>query len=139
LISVKGEANSLTASLLGLDEAFKLNGEKAVYVAIGDDYASKSLVERVSKSPYLVVQASYESSLTEKADVVLPVTIWSEQEGHYINLDGRLQKAEKAINPPEGVRDHVTVLGEVAKRANLKVETDWQKAVLGRKSSVSLN
>ena len=139
LISVKGESNSLTASLLGLDEAFKLNGEKAVYVALGDDYASRSLVERVSKAPYLVVQACYESNLTEKADVVLPVTIWSEQEGHYINLDGRMQKAEKAVNPPEGVLDNVAVLGEVAKRASIKVKADWQKAVLGRKSSVALN
>jgi predicted molibdopterin-dependent oxidoreductase YjgC len=139
LISVKGEANSLTASLLGLDEAFKLNGEKAVYVALGDDYASKSLVERISKAPYLVVQACYESNLTEKADVVLPVAIWSEQEGHYINLDGRTQKAEKAVNPPENIRDNMAVLSEVAVRTNMKVETDWQKAVLERKSSVSLN
>jgi NADH dehydrogenase/NADH:ubiquinone oxidoreductase subunit G len=84
-------------------------------------------------------QACYESSLTEKADIVLPVTTWSEQEGHYINLDGRMQKAEKAITPPEGVRDHVSVLGEVARRTDVKVEADWQKAVLGRKSSVSLN
>jgi formate dehydrogenase major subunit len=139
LISVKGEANSLTASLMGLDSVFKLNGEKAVYVALGDDYASKSLVERISKAPYLVVQASYESALTEKADIVLPVTIWSEQEGHYINLDGRTQKAQCAVTPPEGVRDHVTVLGEVAMRMNMKVQADWQTAVKERKSSVALN
>ena len=139
LLSVKGESNSMTASLLGLDEAFKLNGEKAVYVAIGDDYVSKSLVERVSKAPYLVVQACYESDLTAKADVILPVTIWSEQEGHYINLDGRMQKAEKAINAPESVLDHVSVFSEIAKRVNMKMETDWQKAVLERKSSISLN
>jgi predicted molibdopterin-dependent oxidoreductase YjgC len=139
LISVKGEANSLTASLLGLDEAFKLNGEKAVYIALGDDYVSKSMVEQLSKVPYLVVQASYESNLTEKADVVLPVTIWSEQEGNYINLDGRMQKAEKAVNPPENIRDNMAVLSEVAIRMNMKVESDWQKAVLGRRSSVSLN
>jgi formate dehydrogenase major subunit len=139
LISVKGEANSLTASLLGLDEAFKLNGEKAVYVALGDDYASRSMVERLSKAPYLVVQASYESDLTGKADVVLPVAIWSEQEGHYINLDGRMQKSEKAVNPLESVLDNVAVFTEVAKRTDMKVESDWQKAVLERKSSVSLN
>jgi formate dehydrogenase major subunit len=139
LISVKGEANSLTASLLGLDEAFKLNGEKAVYVALGDDYASKSMVERLSKAPYLVVQASYESDLTGKADVVLPVSIWSEQEGHFINLDGRMQKSEKAVNPLESVLDNVAVFTEVAKRTDMQVESDWQKAVLERKSSVSLN
>lgn len=139
LISVKGEANSLTASLLGLDSVFKLNGEKAVYVAVGDDYVSKSLVERVSKAPYLVVQACYESELTEKADIVLPITIWSEQEGHYINLDGRMQKAQKALNPPENVRDHVDVFNEVAKRMNMPLKADWKKATLERKSSVTLN
>jgi formate dehydrogenase major subunit len=139
LISLKGESNSLSATLLGLDTAFNLNGQQAVYVALGDDYASKSLVERVSKAPYLVVQASYESSLTEKANIVLPVTIWAEQEGHYINLDGRMQKAEKILNPPENVRDNLAVLNEIAKRANMAIETDWQKAIQKRKSSVALN
>jgi formate dehydrogenase major subunit len=86
-----------------------------------------------------VVQASYESDLTGKADVVLPVSIWSEQEGHFINLDGRMQKSEKAVNPLESVLDNVAVFTEVAKRTDMQVESDWQKAVLERKSSVSLN
>ena len=139
LISIKGEANSLTATLLGLDETFSLNGQQAVYVALGDDYASKSLVERTSKAPYLVVQASYESTLTEQADVVLPVTIWAEQEGTYINLEGHAQKAEKALTPSENVRDNMAVLSEVALRMNMTVEADWQNAILERTSSVALN
>jgi formate dehydrogenase major subunit len=139
LLSIKGEANSLAAALLGLDETFNLNGQQAVYVAIGDDYASKSLVERVSKAPYLVVQACYESSLTEQADVILPVTIWAEQEGHYINLDGHTQKAQKAVTPSASVRDNMAVLSEVAMRMNMTMKSDWQTAILERKSSVALN
>ena len=139
LLSMKGEANSLAATLLGLDETFKLNGHQAVYIALGDDYASKSLVERTSKAPYLVVQACYESKLTEQADVILPVTIWSEQEGHYINLDGRTQQAQKALLPHEGVYDNTTVLSEIAARANMTLKAEWQTAILERKSSVSLN
>jgi formate dehydrogenase major subunit len=138
LLSLKGEANSLTAALLGLDGVFELNGQKAVYVALGDDYVSRSLVERVSKAPYLVVQASYESKLTEQADVVLPVTVWSEQAGHYINLDGRIQRAELSLCSPEGVRDNLAVLTELATRMNMSLETNWQKAILSRKSSVAL-
>jgi predicted molibdopterin-dependent oxidoreductase YjgC len=139
LLSIKGEANSQTAALLGLDRVFELDGQKAVYAALGDDYVSKSLVERVSKAPYLVVQASYESKLTEQADVVLPVTIWAEQEGHYINLDGRVQKAEKSLVAPEHVRDNLAVLTELATRLNTSLETNWQRAILARKSSVALN
>jgi formate dehydrogenase major subunit len=139
LLSIKGEANSQTAALLGLDKVFELDAQQAVYVALGDDYVSKSLVERVSKAPYLVVQASYESKLTEQADVVLPVTIWAEQEGHYINLDGRVQKAEKSLVAPEHVRDNLAVLTELATRLNTSLETNWQQAILARTSSVALN
>jgi predicted molibdopterin-dependent oxidoreductase YjgC len=139
LLSLKGEANSLTATLLGLDQIFELNGHQAVYVAVGDDYVSRSLVERVSKAPYLVVQASFESKLTAQADVVLPVTVWSEQEGHYINLDGRVQKTEKVLSAPENVRDNLAVVNELATRMNISLESDWQQAILGRKSIVVLN
>lgn len=139
LLSLKGEANSLAAALLGLDESFELNGHKAVYVALGDDHVSRSLAERVSKAPYLVVQASYESGITEKADVVLPVSTWSEQEGHYINLDGRIKKAEKLLSPPEHVRDNLDVLTDLAKRMSLTLDTDWQNAVRARRASVTLN
>ncbi|HNE68169.1 MAG TPA: molybdopterin-dependent oxidoreductase [Anaerolineales bacterium] len=139
LLSIKGEANSLAAALLSMDSAFELNGEKVVYAAIGDDYISKSLVERVSKASHLVVQASYESKLTEQADVVLPVTIWAEQEGHYINLDGRIQESHKALVPPETVRENLAILNELAMRTNTTIKTDWQKAILARRSSVALN
>jgi predicted molibdopterin-dependent oxidoreductase YjgC len=139
LLSIKGQPNSLTAALLGLDQAFSLNEPKAVYMAVGDDRVSPELVKRVSKAPYLVVQASYESKLTERADVVLPVAIWSEQAGHYISLDGRVQKAEKVLTAPEHVRDSLAVLNELATRMNTSLETNWQQAILGRKSSVGLN
>jgi predicted molibdopterin-dependent oxidoreductase YjgC len=139
LISVKGEPNSLTAALLGLDQVFELNGQKAAYAAVGDSLVSQSLVERLSKAPYLVVQASYESQLTEQADVVLPVTIWSEQEGHFINLDGHIQKAEKILAAPETVRDNLAVLNELGTRMNISLESNWKEAILARRSSVALN
>ena len=78
------------------------------------------------------------AGLTEQADVVLPVTTWSELEGHYINLDGRLQRAGKVLAAPENVRDNLGILSELATRMNMSLETDWQKAILERKSSVTL-
>ena len=139
LISVKGETNSLSAALLGLDQIFELNGQKAVYAAIGDSFVSKSIVERLSKAPYLVVQASYESKLTEQADVVFPVTVWSEQEGTFINLDGHIQKTTKVINAPETVRDNLAVISELAVQMNISLNSNWKEAILARKSSVALN
>lgn len=139
LLSLKGEANSQAAALLQLESQFTLNGHQAVFAAIGDDYVSKKLVERVSMAPYLVVQAAYESELTEKADVVLPVTVWAEQAGHYINLDGRAQEAVKAIEAPEGARENTEVLADLASHFNISLHNDWQAATRARTSSVALN
>lgn len=138
-LSVKGKANTQFASLLRLDAQFALNGQQAVYVMLGDDYLSEEQVSRLLKAPYLVAQASYASELTEKADVVLPATIWSEQEGHYVNMDGRVQKAEKVIEPPEGVRDNTSVLSELAMRMNMSIKADWNESLHERKSSVVLS
>lgn len=139
LISIKGESNSLVAALLGMDKIFSVNDQQFVYAAIGDDYVSKSLVERATKASYLVAQACYESKLTEKADVILPATIWAEQDGHYINLDGRIQEAHKAINAPETVRENITILNQIAALTKKVIEIDWQKAIRVRKPSVTLN
>jgi len=97
------------------------------------------LTERLSKAPYLVVQASYESEITQQADVVLPVTVWSEQEGTYINLDGRIQKTIKVIDAPETVRDNLAVINELAAQMNISLNSNWKEAILTRPSSVTLN
>lgn len=139
ILSIKGEANSLSAALIGLDQPFSLDGQNVTYLAIGDDYVSRSLVERVGRSSYLVVQASYESKLTEQADVVLPVSIWAEQDGHYINLDGRIRKAEQALTPPANVRSNLDVLTDLAVRMNFVSDVNWRQAIRTHKSSVALS
>jgi len=138
LISVKGEANSTAAAQFNLEKPFELKDQQAVYAMVGDDYISKRLSERLSKAPYLVLQATYSSSLTEKADVVLPVTRWSEQAGHYVSLDGRIQAAEKAVGAPEGVRENTAVLAEIAMRMNMPIKQEWLAALKARKSGLKI-
>ena len=138
LISLKGEANSLAASQLKLDRPFALNGHQAVYIALGDDYPAKRLIERLEKAPFLVVQASYRSALTDRADVVLPVTMWAEQDGHYVSLDGHLQAAHKSLSAPEAVRTNVEALELVAQKLNLDTAVDWKAELLKRTPIVSI-
>ncbi|MFT3894602.1 MAG: molybdopterin-dependent oxidoreductase [Anaerolineales bacterium] len=137
LLSVKGGSNSLAASLLGLENQLEVKDE-AVYVALGDDFASKKLVEKLQKVPYLVVQASYESELTNRADLVLPVNVWAEEAGYALNAEGRLQFAYAAVTAPEGVRSNVEVLKNVAGKLGVTVHDDWRAALTKRTSVVEL-
>ena len=87
----KGKANSLVAQQIGLNKPFELNGHQAAFVVLGDEEPSQNTIKKLEKVPFLVVQASYQSALTAKADVVLPVTAWLEQSGYYVTCDGKVQ------------------------------------------------
>jgi len=62
--------------------------------------------------------------------VVLPVEIWSEQEGSYLNMEGRLQWAKAGVQAPEGVRSNLGVLHDLAAELGLAVDDNWQDALL---------
>ncbi len=138
VVSIKGEANSLAAALLQLEHPIEIKSQQAAYVALGDDTPSQKLIQALENVPFVAVQASYVSPLTAKADVVLPVEIWSEQEGHYINLEGRIQAANRSIKPAEGIRANAAVFAGLAEQLGFDLNDDW-KAQLGQViSSVNL-
>ena len=56
--------------------------------------------KRNGKLPVLVVHGVLLTPLAQVADVVLPGTSWVEKDASYVNTDGRLQGAARAITAP---------------------------------------
>ncbi|HEY9087591.1 MAG TPA: molybdopterin-dependent oxidoreductase [Anaerolineaceae bacterium] len=138
VLGVKGAANSFAGALLGLEKPFQLNGHQAVFVALGDDEPSQRLVKKLTGAPFLAVQASYASQLTAQADVVLPVQNWAEQDGHYVNLDGHIQAAHKAITVPEDVRSNAAALEDLAACLGITISGNWREQLCQRVSAAAL-
>ncbi len=131
LISIKGKANSMAAAQYGLDQAMEISDEQAVFIALGDDCPSQKLIKRLEKAPFVAVQASYSSQLTAQADVVLPVTNWTEQEGSYLNVDGKLQLAVKSMTAPEEVLTNAVVFEKLAAALGVDLNAaDWKDELL---------
>ncbi|HEY9077313.1 MAG TPA: 2Fe-2S iron-sulfur cluster-binding protein [Anaerolineaceae bacterium] len=118
----KGGANSLAAARQNLDQSFSLNGEKAVFVALGDDTPSQRLLKKLEGVPFLAVQASYYSPLTAQADVVFPVTAWGEETGHYVNYADVLQETKACLTPSEEVWSNLSVLQGLAGKLGINLE-----------------
>jgi formate dehydrogenase major subunit len=138
LLSVKGEANSLAASQLGLDRVFQADASSAVYLALGDDYPNRRLLERMQTAAVKIVQASYASAATEMADVILPVGNWAEQSGHFVSLDGRVQKAEQLVTGPQDVRSNLAVLEDLSRLTGAQSQVNWQSLLQERVAPVAL-
>jgi NADH dehydrogenase/NADH:ubiquinone oxidoreductase subunit G len=70
----------------------------------------RALLEQID---CVVVQAAYESVLTETATVVLPAAIWCEKNGTVTNLEGRELPVCAALPPHGEAREDKTILEAV--------------------------
>jgi formate dehydrogenase major subunit len=138
IIGTKGGANSLAASQFGLNSPVKLNGHEVVFAALGSEDPSQHIIQLLEKAPFLVVQAAFSSALSARADVVLPSQSWLEQEGTYVNFEGKIQKAFKTLTGPAGTKSDEEIFANLASKFNTKLDTDWKKSLKERVAPVVL-
>jgi assimilatory nitrate reductase catalytic subunit len=77
---------------------------------------SNRVIDRLGALDLLVVSDIFHSETAAHADVVLPTTQWAEEEGTMTNLEGRVLRRRRALDPPPGVRTDLQVLAELAGR-----------------------
>jgi NADH-quinone oxidoreductase subunit G len=77
-------------------------GVKALYI-MGADPASErpDWAESLDKLDLLVVQELFLTETAKRADVVLPALGWAETDATFTNLERRVQRAPKAVTPPQ--------------------------------------
>ncbi len=101
---LSGEANAL----------FVMNG-------IPDLPPPPELVAAARKAEFVAVSDILKNPIGEFAHVILPAAAWAEKEGTFMNIDGRLQRIRKAVEPPvtaraesEWLQEALIALGERA-------------------------
>ena len=137
VVGVKGTANAVAASLLGMKTT--ITSKSACYLALGDAEISDELAKSLQSASYLVVQASYASAITDRADVVLPAAIWAEETGHFINLEGTVQETAIALTAAPGIKSNTEILTALAEKIGVQLSTDWQTPLHAVKSPVALH
>ena len=108
--------NSLGKSL-GLDpviQSIEEGGIKALYLT-----KQVPCLERC-KLEFLVIEDSFSNENMKYADAVLPATTFAETEGTFVNLEGRIQKFHKVINPLGEARPDWWIISQLAQRMGFK-------------------
>lgn len=138
LLVLKGGANSLAASLLGLDEPIKLDDMQVCLLSLADERPSQQFIKRFENISFLIVQSSYVSPLTANAQVVFPVQTWLEQEGTYINFSGVTQKATASLKAAENVVSSQEAFARLADKTGVKLDTNWKSRLFKKVSPIAI-
>jgi NADH-quinone oxidoreductase subunit G len=117
LMSADRNPNTLGAQLLGVTDAIpgaklaeiatkiKAGRIKAV-VEFGEDLSQLGLTpEELRRLQALIVVDILPNATTRSATVLLPSAAFAEKRGSMINIKGRLQRLNRAIQPPGSARD----------------------------------
>lgn len=86
------------------------------------------VVENLRALDLLVVADFFLSETAAKADVVLPVLQWAEEEGTMTSLEGRVLRRRRAVDPPAGPRSELEIFAELARRLGSPVDVPTEPA-----------
>ncbi len=93
-------------------EELKSNKFEIVYL-VGQDN-----LEFNKKGEFVIYQGSHGDKGAEIADIILPGSAYTEQDGYFTNLEGKMQKAFKASYPPGEAKEDWQIINELAEVMN---------------------
>ena len=70
------------------------------------------------KNEFIIYQGSHGDKGAEIADIILPSAAYTEQDGFFTNLEGKIQKAQKATYPPGEAKEDWQIINEIAEIMN---------------------
>jgi len=103
---------NLSNTKIDIFENLKNNKYDVIYLLGQDSLNFKK------KDEFIIYQGSHGDKGAEIADIILPGAAYTEQNGYYTNLEGKLQKAYKASYPPGIAKEDWLILNELAEFMN---------------------
>ncbi len=70
------------------------------------------------KDEFIIYIGSHGDKGAELADIILPGAAYTEQSGHFTNLEGKIQKAYKASYPPGDAKEDWQIINDLAEFMN---------------------
>ena len=120
--------NASTVGAYDLDILSSKNGENITFKKIQENqfkiiflFGQEDLKFKKSKE-FIIYIGSHGDKGAEIADIILPGVAYTEQDGYFTNLEGKIQKAYKASYPPGDSKEDWKIINELSvllKRKNL--------------------
>jgi len=106
------------------------NNEFKLLYFIGSDN-----LDFIKSNEFIIYQGSHGDRMAQIADVILPSPAYTEQNGLFINLEGRLQKSNKSTYPPGSSKEDWKIFNLILN--NLKEDGKFKNFVELRTDTIS--
>jgi NADH-quinone oxidoreductase subunit G len=83
------------------------------------DWVDKDFAKAAEKIDFVVLHDLFPTKLCATAEIILPSCPFSERSGTFMNIAGKIQPFEPAVNPPTGYRRDGQVLYDLAEMTGL--------------------
>lgn len=121
-VGLEPGVNTRAARAYGLDKGFSPLAARVLYLLLGEqNWDGGELLAKVPEGTFVVVQSSFVSPLTRKADVVLPMAAWSERAGSLTNTEGRVLTVNRAVDPAGEAKPDWEILALIADKLGVKI------------------
>ena len=74
------------------------------------------------KNCFVIYIGSHGDKGAHNADIIIAANAFSEKTCHYLNLEGRIQKANRAIFSPTGSNEDFNIILDIAKSCNIELD-----------------
>jgi NADH-quinone oxidoreductase subunit G len=96
-------------------EAVRAGKLKTLYLLGADEVPMAGLEDR-----FVIYQGHHGDVAAHYADVILPGAAYTEKDATYVNLEGRVQRAYRAVFPVGLAREDWLIVAELAKRVGVE-------------------
>ncbi len=107
----------------GTEEILKKtqNGEIKILYLLGADEIDMS---QIGEDTFVIYQGHHGDAGANRADVILPEAAYTEQDGIYVNMEGRPQFARGAVSPPGSAKAGIEIVNMVARALDFDIKAD---------------
>ena len=74
------------------------------------------------KNTFVIYQGHHGDKAAHAADIILPGCAYTEKDATYVNLEGRVQRAYRAVHPPKEAKIDYQIIIELAEKLGKSLE-----------------
>jgi len=116
-----GRTGALTLGFTHTKTQKPLNIKSKSFVyLLGAD--SEHYTNQIDEKAFVVYQGHHGDIGAHRADVILPGCAYTEKDGYYMNTEGRLQMARKAVSAPGNAQEDWKIISLLARNMNVDLK-----------------